>query len=274
MALTAPTAPTPPTPPVVPRVVLGGGGSVTESTQPVSGTSNEETQVRAAVARGDGALSKTTTEAPDGKQGAAQPGRQQPAQAAQQAAQSGGATEAAAGAQETQEDAAAQQTAQQQALEEGRQTPAAGGHGALYIGFSIVSFLVLAAAVFFWLRRRTAQGGLRFEEMARDLRGGAPPSEDVPELRGLTAGEVLEDLEAEEQRQLVEARARAQAWHAQRARERAAAQEQDVPRAAEDVQRAPRAVAQGNRQETGAQSAPAASQQLEEKAERHFEVRI
>lgn len=260
MALTAPTAPTPPTPPVVPRVVLGGGGSVTESTQPVSGTSDEETQARAAVARGDGALSKTTTEAPDGKQGAAQPGRQQPAQAAQ----SGGATEAAAGAQETQEDAAAQQTAQQQALEEGRQTPAAGGHGALYIGFSIVSFLVLAAAVFFWLRRRTAQGELRFEEMARDLRGGAPPSEDVPELRGLTAGEVLEDLEAEEQRQLAEARARAQAWHAQRARERAAAQEQDVPRAA----------AQGNRQETGAQSAPAASQQLEEKAERHFEVRI
>lgn len=255
MALTAPTAPTPPTPPVVPRVVLGGGGSVTESTQPVSGTSDEETQARAAVARGDGALSKTTTEAPDGKQGAAQPGRQQPAQAAQQAAQSGGATEAAAGA---------QQTAQQQALEEGRQTPAAGGHGALYIGFSIVSFLVLAAAVFFWLRRRTAQGELRFEEMARDLRGGAPPSEDVPELRGLTAGEVLEDLEAEEQRQLAEARARAQAWHAQRARERAAAQEQDVPRAA----------AQGNRQETGAQSAPAASQQLEEKAERHFEVRI
>ena len=255
MALTAPTAPTPPTPPVVPRVVLGGGGSVTESTQPVSGTSDEETQARAAVARSDGALSKTTTEAPDGKQGAAQPGRQQPAQAAQQAAQSGGATEAAAGA---------QQTAQQQALEEGRQTPAAGGHGALYIGFSIVSFLVLAAAVFFWLRRRTAQGELRFEEMARDLRGGAPPSEDVPELRGLTAGEVLEDLEAEEQRQLAEARARAQAWHAQRARERAAAQEQDVPRAA----------AQGNRQETGAQSAPAASQQLEEKAERHFEVRI
>lgn len=270
------TAPTPPTPPVVPRVVLGGGGSVTESTQPVSGTSNEETQARAAVARGDGALSKTTTEASDGKQGAAQPGIQQPAQAAQQAAQSGGATEAAAaaGAQETQEDAAAQQTAQQQALEEGRQAPAAGGHGALYIGFSIVSFLVLAAAVFFWLRRRTAQGGLRFEEMARDLRGGAPPSEDVPELRGLTAGEVLEDLEAEEQRQLAEARARAQAWRAQRARERAAAQEQDAPHAAEDVQRAPRSAAQGNRQEIGAQSAPAASQQLEEKTERHFEVRI
>ena len=68
MALTPPTAPTPPTPPVVPRVVLGGGGSVTESTQPVSGTSDNESQARAAVARGDGPLAKTTTEAPQERQ--------------------------------------------------------------------------------------------------------------------------------------------------------------------------------------------------------------
>ena len=228
MALTQPTPPTPPTPPAVPRVVLGGGGSVTESTQPVSGTSNDETQARAAVAHGDGALEKTTTEKPQGNQ-TAQPGAQQPAQTPQQAAQTDGAPEAAAGTQQgaagTQgaQDAAALPAAQQQALAEGRQIPAAGGHGALYLGFSVVSFLVLAAAVFFWLRRRSAHGGLRFQEMAQELRGAAAPSEERPELRGLTAGEVLEDIEAEEQRELAAARARAKAWRAQRERERAAA---------------------------------------------------
>lgn len=219
MALTQPTPPTPPTPPAVPRVVLGGGGSVTESTQPVSGTSNDETQARAAVAHGDGALEKTTTEKPQGNQ-TAQSGAQQPAQTPQQAAQTDGAPEATAGTQGAQ-DAAALPAAQQQALAEGRQIPAAGGHGALYLGFSVVSFLVLAAAVFFWLRRRSAQGGLRFQEMAQELRGAAAPSEERPELRGLTAGEVLEDIEAEEQRELAAARARAKAWRAQRERERA-----------------------------------------------------
>ncbi|MBP7249488.1 MAG: hypothetical protein KA985_00670 [Selenomonas sp.] len=236
MALTQPTPPTPPTPPVVPRVVLGGGGSVTESTQPVNGTSNDETQARAAVARGDGALEKTTTEQPQGNQ-TTQSGAQPPAQTPQQAAQADGAPEAAAGAQGAQgaqEDAAALPAAQQQALAEGRQMPAAGGHGALYLGFSVVSFLVLAAAVFFWLRRRAAQGGLRFQEMAQDLRGAAAPSEERPELRGLTAGEVLEDIEAEEQRELAAARARAKAWRAQRERERAAASAAQERRGTDD----------------------------------------
>ena len=66
MALTAPTPPTPPTPPTVPKVTLGGGGSVTETHGPVSGqrSENDESQARAAVARGDGPLSRTTTEDP------------------------------------------------------------------------------------------------------------------------------------------------------------------------------------------------------------------
>lgn len=238
MALTQPTPPTPPTPPVVPRVVLGGGGSVTESTQPVSGTSNDETQARAAVAHGDGALEKTTTEKPQGNQ-TAQSGAQQPAQTPQQAAQTDGAPEAATGTQgaagtQGAQDAAELPAAQQQALAEGRQIPAAGGHGALYLGFSVVSFLVLAAAVFFWLRRRSAHGGLRFQEMAQELRGAAAPSEERPELRGLTAGEVLEDIEAEEQRELAAARARAKAWRAQRERERAAASAAQERRGTDD----------------------------------------
>ena len=73
MAVTAPTPPTPPTPPSVPAVTLGGGGSVTESTTPVSGyqsdADRQEAQARQAVARGDGPLAKTTQEQPAAKQG-------------------------------------------------------------------------------------------------------------------------------------------------------------------------------------------------------------
>lgn len=296
MALTQPTPPTPPTPPAVPRVVLGGGGSVTESTQPVSGTSNDETQARAAVAHGDGALEKTTTEKPQGNQ-TAQSGAQQPAQTPQQAAQTDGAPEATAGTQGAQ-DAAALPAAQQQALAEGRQIPAAGGHGALYLGFSVVSFLVLAAAVFFWLRRRSAQGGLRFQEMAQELRGAAATSEERPELRGLTAGEVLEDIEAEEQRELAAARARAKAWRAQRERERAAASatrgrrgtDDDLPLTGGSTAASPhQAQADAASGTTGTQSQrlsqsqrpPAASpaarpaaREREAQEEQHFEVRI
>ena len=68
MAVTVPTPPVPPTPPAVPTVTLGGGGSVTESTVPQSGhqsdADRQEAQARQAVARGDGALSKTTKEQP------------------------------------------------------------------------------------------------------------------------------------------------------------------------------------------------------------------
>ena len=271
MALTQPTPPTPPTPPAVPRVVLGGGGSVTESTQPVSGTSNDETQARAAVAHGDGALEKTTTEKPQGNQ-TAQSGAQQPAQTPQQAAQTDGAPEAAAGTQGAAgaQDAAALPAAQQQALAEGRQIPAAGGHGALYLGFSVVSFLVLAAAVFFWLRRRSAHGGLRFQEMAQELRGAAAPSEERPELRGLTAGEVLEDIEAEEQRELAAARARARAWRAQRERERAAASPQQAQADAAPGMAGP----QAQRPPAASSAARPAAREREAQEEQHFEVRI
>lgn len=293
MALTQPTPPTPPTPPAVPRVVLGGGGSVTESTQPVSGTSNDETQARAAVAHGDGALEKTTTEKPQGNQTA-----QQPAQPPQQAAQTDGAPEAAVGTQQgaagTQgaQDAAALPAAQQQALAEGRQIPAAGGHGALYLGFSVVSFLVLAAAVFFWLRRRSAHGGLRFQEMAQELRGAAAPSEERPELRGLTAGEVLEDIEAEEQRELAAARARAKAWRAQREHERAAASaawerrgtDDGLPLTGSSAAVSPHqaqveaasgtAGPQSQRPPAASPAARPAAREREVQEEQHFEVRI
>lgn len=274
MALTPPTAPTPPTPPVVPRVVLGGGGSVTESTQPVSGTSDNESQARAAVARGDGPLAKTTTEAPQERQGApqtqdAQAGAQAPTDAA--AAQSAQGTQEAQGAQAGVELPADQQ----QALEAGRQAvPQTGGHGALYIGFSVVSFLVLGAVLFFWLRRRARQGGLRFREMARDLRAAAAPeaSETQPELRGLTAGEILEDIEAEEARELAAARARAKLARARRERARAEAHLREEAAAAPRADAAPRAPAVPSAPSANVKETGQPTQAPQDGP--HFEVRV
>ena len=69
MALTFPTPPTPPTPPAQPRVVLEGGGSVTDMPRPKSygPTSKDalnEQKAKDAVAHGAGPLSKTTTSTP------------------------------------------------------------------------------------------------------------------------------------------------------------------------------------------------------------------
>ena len=71
MAVTPPTPPTPPTAPKVPAVTLNDGGSVTDSTVPVSGYQSAadaaENQAKQAVARGDGSLTKTTQEKPAAK---------------------------------------------------------------------------------------------------------------------------------------------------------------------------------------------------------------
>lgn len=72
MALTFPTPPAPPTPPQAPRVVLEGGGSVTEmprpkSYGPTSGDAINEQRAKEAVAKGSGPLSKTTTTKDDSR---------------------------------------------------------------------------------------------------------------------------------------------------------------------------------------------------------------
>ena len=259
MALTAPTPPTPPTPPSVPQVTLGGGGTVTESNADGTQTSDLEAQARAAVARGEGALSKTTTDdGADGNgtnganasnaQGNAQNAQAQ--QASPQAAQNGNAqqgstqTVAADGGQANAilgQDADAQAAKEQQALEEGRahQTQSAlGGHGALYIGFSIIAFVVLAVVAFRWLKnRRKEHGALRFGDFADeggDWRGRASggtshdgaqaggASDDDRNLRGRTAGDILSDIEREEERELAIPRRRAAEYQRQQAREAAA----------------------------------------------------
>lgn len=261
MALTAPTPPTPPTPPTVPQVTLGGGGTVTESNADGAQTSDLEAQARAAVARGEGALTKTTTD--DGAEGnganangstgtneQANPQNAQAQQAGLQAPQGNSAqqgttqTVTADGGQANAilgQDADAKQAEQMQALEEGRahqQSSLLGGHGALYIGFSAVVFVVLAVLVFRWLKnRRHEHGALRFGDFADEGSDWRSRSSDVARypsaqasdasasdenFRGRTAGDILGDIEREEERQLAIARQRAAEYKRQQAREEAA----------------------------------------------------
>ena len=242
MALTAPTPPTPPTPPTVPKVTLGGGGSVTETQGPVSGqrSENDESQARAAVARGNGPLSRTTTEDPqDGSangQNASNASNQngqtgQNAQTAQQGGQQGSDGSAAllGGDAGTGSDGSddAQSAKEAQALEEGRvQHPAGalGSHGVLYIGFSLVTFVALAVLLYRWMKKRRAEhrGTLRYGDFAGDIDAGREEAMEDKTLRGRTAGEILGDIEREEERELAIARARAAEYQRQQEREQAA----------------------------------------------------
>ena len=242
MALTAPTPPTPPTPPTVPKVTLGGGGSVTETQGPVSGqrSENDESQARAAVARGDGPLSRTTTEDPqDGSangQNASNASNQngqtgQNAQTAQQGGQQGSDGSAAllGGDAGTGSDGSddAQSAKEAQALEEGRvQHPAGalGSHGVLYIGFSLVTFVALAVLLYRWMKKRRAEhrGTLRYGDFVGDIDAGREEAMEDKTLRGRTAGEILGDIEREEERELAIARARAAEYQRQQEREQAA----------------------------------------------------
>ena len=243
MALTAPTPPTPPTPPTVPNVTLGDGGSVTETQGPVSGqrSENPESQARAAVARGDGPLSKTTTEDPqdgangqnavnasDGQNGKNAQG--QSANAAQQNGQQAQGTDGSAAlfSGDTGTDDDAQAAKEAQALEEGRvQHPAStlGSHGVLYIGFSLVTFVALAVLLYRWMKQRKSgrRDTLHYGDFAGDIDAGseAEATEDTT-LRGRTAGDILGDIEREEERELAIARARAAEYKRQQAREQVA----------------------------------------------------
>lgn len=236
------TAPTPPTPPTVPKVTLGGGGSVTETQGPVSGqrSENDESQARAAVARGDGPLSRTTTEDPQDSSANGQASSNasnqngqtgQNAQTAQQSGQqaSDGSAALLGGDAGTGSDGSddAQSAKEAQALEEGRvqhPTGALGSHGVLYIGFSLVTFVALAVLLYRWMKKRRAKhrDTLHYGDFAGDIDAGREEAAEDETLRGRTAGEILGDIEREEERELAIARARAAEYQRQQAREQAA----------------------------------------------------
>ena len=215
---------------------------MTETQGPVSGqrSENDESQARAAVARGDGPLSRTTTEDPQDSSANGQASSNasnhngqtgQNAQTAQQSGQqaSDGSAALLGGDAGTGSDGSddAQSAKEAQALEEGRvqhPTGALGSHGVLYIGFSLVTFVALAVLLYRWLKKRRAEhrDGLHYGDFAGDIDAGREEAAEDETLRGRTAGEILGDIEREEERELAIARARAAEYQRQQAREQAA----------------------------------------------------
>lgn len=201
MAVTVPTPPVPPTPPAVPTVTLGGGGSVTESTVPQSGhqsdADRQEAQARQAVARGDGALSKTTKEQP-----------QQPAQQKQPA---NGTDESKTTVQTDPQAAAAMQAdGDQKQQSSGAPAPQpVSAHGAVYWGTTLIAIFILAY-VFFRTMMKRKKGGAKLS--FQDIQAEEDDSRyDAQNLRGLTPDEVLQQLAEEAADEIREARAAAKA---------------------------------------------------------------
>lgn len=200
MAVAVPAAPTPPSPPSVPQVTLEGGGSVRESTVPQSGhqmgEERQEAQARQAVARGDGALSKTTQEQPQARQGAQSGQQTQNAQAANTTVKTD--PQVTAAMQDNRPQAEQEQMQGQQASTSVPPPSSPDGHGAGYWAFTFAAVFVLAFVLFrLMLRKRS---GRRGELSAEDIRRAAEPeSEEFPvNLRGLTPDEALHRLEEQE----------------------------------------------------------------------------
>lgn len=211
MAVTAPTPPTPPTPPSVPAVTLGGGGSVTESTTPVSGYQSDAdrqvAQARQAVARGDGPLAKTTQEQPAAKQGQ-QSGSQQ------DSAKNNG-KEGQTVVQTDQQTAAASQAGGEQTQQQTAASPssaASSARGPVFWGVFLVLVFVVAYALFrVMMKRKQGKSRLSFQDI-NETEGEGAGSEvsSGVNLRGLTPDEALQQLEEAEAEELRQARLEAQ----------------------------------------------------------------
>ena len=228
MAVKAPTAPTPPTPPSVPGVTLKDGGTAQETNVPQdkqqTGDEQQESQARQAVARGDGALSKTTRSKPE-----------KPAQSAKPVDASGGASQENQASsvqvipaqnglnQENPEkqalaDAKAAQTAQTQADAPGSGWSQFASHGAVFWGAVL---LFMAVVVWFGIRKLLARKEGRAGTLSlADIDGAAAPVplpgqgskraknakaprsreavENFDGLRGLTPDEVLAKIAHDE----------------------------------------------------------------------------
>lgn len=224
MAVKAPTAPVPPTPPTVPGVTMKEGGTAQETNVPRDKhqTNDErlEDQARQSVARGDGALSKTTQSKPEKAQkvdasgGASQ--EDQRGQTVIVPAQNGLGQENPQ--QQALADAKAASSTQQQTAQDSWGQFAS--HGAAFWGAVLV---FMAVVVWFGIRKIMARkegkkGTLSFADIdgaaapvpLPDSRPGkaaknnkAPRSREAVEtfadLRGLTPDEVLAKIAHDEE---------------------------------------------------------------------------
>ena len=232
MAVKAPTAPTPPTPPSVPGVTLQDGGTAQETNIPKdrqqTGDEQAEAQARQAVARGDGALSKTTQSQPekpaksnkpvDASGGASQENQASSVQVIP--AQNGLSEENPR--QQAMEDAKAQVQTQAQTENPHNSWEQFASHGAFFWGAVLV---LMSVVVWFGIRKIMARKeGKRGSLSFADIDGAAAPVplpgkresngskklhsktsrnreqvETFAELRGLTPDEVLSKLARDEE---------------------------------------------------------------------------
>ena len=248
MALTAPAAPTPPTPPTVPQIEFSGGGSVTESTVPQSGYQSpeqvQENAARAAVARGDGALSKTTQGPSDaataGKQSSQSGGNQTQSQRAAggQGGQLETTTETERAPGQSDAERILSQSGQQAQSQQTAIPPSPSYHGALFWGVTFaVIFAVAFVAFRVIMRRRGGKDELTIDDIdfqsdtpapqrpaartteRRETTQGPLMADDImaPDgLSGFTAAEALQVIEDEEQREIDDMRERRRRYLAER----------------------------------------------------------
>lgn len=190
MAVTPPTPPTPPTAPKVPAVTLNDGGSVTDSTVPVSGYQSAadaaENQAKQAVAKGDGSLTKTTQEKPAAK--ADSKTQLAKADADNKINQS---DDKAAPLAASENDAADNTGTLVQQPE-----PMAGyNHTTIYWLFTVISILFLAIVVWQLIKRKLTSKAVDANQVRTDS------SDDISESReafvGFTAQEALKELTKE-----------------------------------------------------------------------------
>lgn len=291
MALTAPTAPTPPTPPTAPQIEFSGGGSVTESTVPQSGYQSpeqvQENAARAAVARGDGALSKTTQGPSDaataGKQSSQSGGSQTQSQGASGSRQLGTTMETERAPGQSDAERILSQSGQQTQSQQTAIPPSPSYHGALFWGVTFaVIFAVAFVAFRVIMRRRGRKDELTIDDIEfqsdspvsrhpaartterRETAQGPLTADDImaPDgLSGFTAAEALQVIEDEEQREIDDMRARRRRYLAERSAARqqaqtasAARRQQHQARAAQQALAA--AAPQGGRKDTAAPPEP------------------
>ncbi len=207
MAVTAPAPPTPPTPPVVPKVTLSGGGSVTETTKPQghgpkSDEELHEQQAREAVSDGSGPLSRTTVN--DGKEKDSKPGMEHPVkqetparndtpaggQVRQETIQQGGQPQDFSGMADGQQGT----QAKPEAVAKIPESP--DYHGTIYWGGMLFAIAVFVAVL---LRMVLLRRDVGKESQGRA--GEAAMEPDVSPKAGMTAAEVLQEIEVRETRQ-------------------------------------------------------------------------
>ncbi len=194
MAVTAPTPPIPPTPPQVSKVILQEGGTVKETSipqshGPQSDEERNEAKARESVADGNGALSKTTVGGTQAKKNGQEKQEEKPA-----SSPSVGSVSSVKEIDTEERDAQIEALLKESKKEQGQEkqtevkqpvSDAHGEHGPVYWGFSLVSAVAMVVMLYkhFLVKKERKE----------------VPVQDETELRpGMTAGQVLREMEKQE----------------------------------------------------------------------------